>query len=630
MIFIHDTVAVFLTFLIAYLLRFNFVTKTVDFEIVLRQGIIVLLVYIVFMFISKSYAGLIRHTTIRDALNVLIANTSAVIVLIGISLFARTFGWPRLINFSLSILLIHFVVISVYLFFMRAIIKTFYEIIAGSVIQKRNVLIFGAGGMGLAVKRLIQSEISSGFRIKGFIDDNRRLQGKTVNGYNVYPFKMLTEEFVRKERIEVVIIAISELKPAKKEEIVKHTLDLDLDILETPPVENWLHGQLTLRQLHKVKLEDLLGREPIKLNMNLIQKGLKGKTILVTGAAGSIGSEIVRQLTRFDTGQIILVDQAETPVFYFMNELKFKYSYAPVNIILSDVTNRQKMENIFRKYHPEIVFHAAAYKHVPIMEGQPHEAFRVNVGGTVIVAKLSVKYGVEKFVMVSTDKAVNPTSVMGASKRICELYMQAIASMGDIKTQFVTTRFGNVLGSNGSVVELFTQEIEKGGPVTITHPDMTRYFMTTSEACQLVLEAGFMGNGGEIYVFDMGKPMKILDLANHIIKLSGFVPGKEIQIMFTGLRPGEKLHEELLSIDEIPQPTHHPKIMIATNSNGDYKDLISKTEDILKSLYSKTDLEVVESLKELVPEYVPNNGNYKEETNSLVSVNGRNHKKQGK
>jgi FlaA1/EpsC-like NDP-sugar epimerase len=503
-------------------------------------------------------------------------------------------------------------------------IKTFYEFITTSVSNNRkNVMIFGAGGMGLAVKRIVQSEINSGFRIKGFIDDNRKLQGKTVNGYKVYSQKTLTSGFVEKGKIKVIILAISDLHPSRKEEIVKLALDLDLDILETPPVDNWLHGQLTLRQLHKVKLEDLLGREPIQLNMQMIEKGLKGKTILVTGAAGSIGSEIVRQLTRFSTGRIVLVDQAETPVFYLMNELKLKYSASSVSIIIADITNRQKMENIFRKYRPEIVFHAAAYKHVPVMEGQPHEAFRVNVGGTVIVTKLSVKYGVEKFVMISTDKAVNPTNVMGASKRICELYMQAMAYIKDIKTQFVTTRFGNVLGSNGSVIELFTQEIEKGGPVTITHPDMTRFFMTTSEACQLVLEAGFMGNGGEIYVFDMGKQIKIVDLANHMIKLSGFVPGKEIQIMFTGLRPGEKLHEELLSDKEVSRPTHNPKITIAVNKMINYGELLPKIEETLDSLYKKTDQEVVSAMKEMVPEYVSSNGDYQEETRSFAVVNGK-------
>jgi FlaA1/EpsC-like NDP-sugar epimerase len=358
-----------------------------------------------------------------------------------------------------------------------------------------------------------------------------------------------------------------------------------------------------MKQLRKVEVEDLLGRDPIQLDLMRIEEGLRNKTILVTGAAGSIGSEIVRQLTKYNCKKLILIDQGETPSFYLDNELRDKFPGCKYHLVIGDVTNEPKMDYIFNKYRPEIVFHAAAYKHVPMMESNPHEAFRVNVGGTKIISELAIKYRAEKFVMISSDKAVNPTNVMGATKKICELLVQAQARRTETKTKFVTTRFGNVLGSNGSVIPIFKRQIADGGPLTITDPEITRFFMTIPEACQLVLEAGFLGEGGEIYIFDMGEPVKILDIAIKLIRLSGYRPYEDIEIKFTGLRPGEKLYEELFAVTEQQLPTHNPKISIARVAEADYDYILERINDSLLNVYKKTGTEVVEAMMEIVPGY---------------------------
>ncbi len=365
-----------------------------------------------------------------------------------------------------------------------------------------------------------------------------------------------------------------------------------------------------MRQIQKVQLKDLLGREPIELNIKRIGIGLSGKTILVTGAAGSIGSEIVRQLMIFPVKQLILVDVAETPMYHLENELRDIPHTFSTHCILADITNSDKMQAIFEEYHPEIIFHAAAYKHVPLMEENPHEAIRVNVGGTMKLLEFSITSDIKKFVMISTDKAVNPTNVMGASKRLCEMILQIRSRQAENKIQYVITRFGNVLGSNGSVIPLFTKQIEEGGPVTVTDPEVTRFFMTIPEACQLVLEAGFMGKGGEIFVFDMGRPIKIVDLAHQMIRLSGLVPEKDIKIVFTGLRPGEKLYEELLTNNENTLPTHHPKIKIARIEDFNDNEICRKIEMLLMNLYSMSKTEIFRCLEDMVPEFRSNNRNY--------------------
>ena len=435
---------------------------------------------------------------------------------------------------------------------------------------------------------------------------------------SVYGPSALSAEFIERNKIESLIIAIKALSVDRKSSIIRSSVNLGLEVLDTPEVDKWMSGQLRMPQFKRVDLEDLLGRDPIKLNINLIKKGLANKTIMITGAAGSIGSEIARQLTSFQCEKVILVDQAETPLFYVQNELREKFLDVRFQIVPADVTHAARMDHLFSEFRPDIVFHAAAYKHVSLMEENPHEAIRVNVGGTKIVTDLAIKYEVEKFVMISTDKSVNPSSVMGASKRLCEKVVQSRAQAGGHKTQFIVTRFGNVMGSNGSVIPIFARQIENGGPVTVTHPEVYRYFMTIPEACQLVLEAGFMGVGGEIFVFDMGQQVKIADLAKAMIKLSGFIPDKDIQIVYTGLRPGEKLYEELLTDAEHTIPTHHSKIKKAHVEELNGKSALSTIDKLLKDLYSYSNDEVVQIMKDLIPEYKSTNGKFKKSHSQVI------------
>ena len=606
MVLFLDMCVVYFSFLIAYILRYNFEIYTYEISLSLEQAFFVLAVYAIFMLLFKSYTGMIRHTTIKDTYKIIFSSTSALIVLILITLMSRYYEWSLLFNIPLSILLIHYGAVIMLLFFFRVSVKIFFEFATSVPKDRKNILIYGSGETGIIVKRVIEGDSKSEYQLKGFIDDDRKLQGKKVDGYHVYSRHILSKRFFEKEEIKVVIIAINNIAPAKKKEVIESIIGFGCEILDTPSFDTWINGQLQVKNLKKVNLEDLLGRDPISLDLGMIEQGLKDKTILVTGAAGSIGSEIARQLTRFKTRQLVLVDQAETPSFYLAEELKGKFSDCNYKIIISDVTRQESMEHIFKKYKPEVVFHAAAYKHVPIMEVHPHEAFRVNVGGTKNVADLSIKYGIEKFVMISSDKAVNPTNVMGATKKICELLVHGYSMRKDIKTQFITTRFGNVLGSNGSVIPIFNKQIREGGPVTITHPDITRFFMTIPEACQLVLEAGFMGNAGQIYVFDMGEPVKVLDVAMNLIRLSGLEPNKDIMIKYTGLRPGEKLYEELFSVGEHQLPTYHPKISIAQVEENNFDVILVKIDKILKSLYKIRESKLIKDMQEIVPGYKSN------------------------
>jgi FlaA1/EpsC-like NDP-sugar epimerase len=598
-----DIAAVFLTFIFAYLLRYNFESYTFSWNNALAQSLLVCIVYLVFMYLFKSYSGLIRQTTVRDTFLISVTNTTAFLLMVIITITSRKFELGQFLNIPISILMIHFGAVTVALIFFRVFIKMFYVFVSVPSASRKNVLIYGSGETGIIVKRVIESDPKSGYQLKGFIDDNIKLQGKKVDGFSVFPMSKLTEEYIESEGITVFIFAIKDISTVKKMEVLESVLNLGLEILDTPSFDQWLNGNLQVKQLRKVQIEDLLGREPIILDLKRIGEGLKDKTILVTGAAGSIGSEIVRQLAKYEYKLLVLVDQAETPSFYLNNELIEKFPECRYKLIIGDVTNLKKMNFVFKKYRPEIIFHAAAYKHVPVMEKNPHEAFRVNVGGTKNISDLAIKYKAEKFVMISSDKAVNPTNVMGASKKVCELLVHAQDRRPGIKTQFITTRFGNVLGSNGSVIPLFKKQIAEGGPVTITHRDITRFFMTIPEACQLVLEAGFMGNGGEIFIFDMGKPIKILDIAIKLIHLSGLIPYEDIEIKFTGLRPGEKLYEELFSEAEEQLPTHNPKISIAKIAEADYECILHKIDDALVNIYEKTGPEVIEAMKEIVPGY---------------------------
>jgi FlaA1/EpsC-like NDP-sugar epimerase len=603
LVLVIDMAVVYCAFLLAYMLRYNFESYPFETSTSFRQAWLVLFVYTMFMLGFKSYSGMIRHTTIKDTYKIILANFSAVLVLFPLTLLSRNNDWNQIFDIPISILLIHNGAVTVFFFFFRVGVKMFYEFASSNSHLRKNVIIYGSGEMGIVVKQVIEGDNNSPYRIRGFIDDDKKRQGKKVNGYPVYSRQILTKDFIEKEQIRTFIIAINKIAPAKKKEVIESVINLGVEILDTPMFDTWFNGQLEIKNLKKVKVEDLLGREIISLNLGKIQKGLDGKTILVTGAAGSIGSEIARQLLRFNTRRIILLDQAETPAFFLGEELKKKKSATDFKVIVGDVTRIEIMDLVFREYRPDIVFHAAAYKHVPIMENHPHEAFRVNVGGTKIVSELAIKYHAEKFVMISSDKAVNPTNVMGATKKICELLVHTLSRRPGTNTQFITTRFGNVLGSNGSVIPLFNKQISEGGPITITHPDITRFFMTIPEACQLVLEAGFMGNGGQIFVFDMGEPVKVLDVALNLIRLSGLEPHKDIKIKFVGLRPGEKLYEELFSVDEPMIPTHHPKISIARIPDSDLEIVYERIDLILTSLYSMTGRKVIEEMKEIVPGY---------------------------
>jgi FlaA1/EpsC-like NDP-sugar epimerase len=617
MVFTADISIVFIAFLIAYLLRFNFDIPDDRSVIFIWQGLTATAVYAIFCLLFKSYSGLLRHTTLTDITLVFIVTTCSAIVLIIFAQLGQWFHSADVLAIPQSIILIHYVAVSLFLFFGRIIIKLVFRFATGSTINKKRVLIYGAGELGFVVKRVILSDPRYGFHVSGFVDDDKNLHGKKINGINVLGPSALTPHFIEKNKIDSLIIAIKALSVDRKSAIIRSAIAAGLEVLDTPEVDKWLAGQLRMPQFRRVDLEDLLGREPIKLNINTIKKGLADKTILITGAAGSIGSEIARQLTSFQCNSVILIDQAETPLFYLQNELREKFLDVRFRIIPADVTNKSRMELIFNEFRPHIVFHAAAYKHVSLMEENPHEAVRVNVGGTRIVSDMAVRFGVEKFVMISTDKSVNPSSVMGASKRLCEKVVQAKAGEKGHSTQFIITRFGNVMGSNGSVIPIFAKQIENGGPVTVTHPEVYRYFMTIPEACQLVLEAGFMGHGGEIFVFDMGQQVKIADLARAMIKLSGFIPDKDIQIVYTGLRPGEKLYEELLTDAEETTSTHHEKIKKALVEEIDGNTLLEQIDLLLKELYSLCSCEVVQAMKDLIPEYHTTNGKFREVPNPI-------------
>lgn len=610
MVFAFDSGAAFLTFLFAYLLRFNFEIVEFSLDMAMRQSLLAVSVYATFELVFRSFAGLIRHTTIKDIFNVLLTTTSALAVLMIFTFAGRISAWKDVFNIPGSILVIHFVTLNAVLFISRISVKMFYEMVSVRPANKKNVLIYGAGAMGVIVKRVIGSDTENDYNIVAFLDGDKKLQRKNLEGIPVFSPMKLTSEFLEKHKVKTMIFAINDIDPSKKTDIYRIAVDLGLEVLQIPVVSDWLNGSFEVKQLKKINVQDLLSREPIQLNMKRIADGLRDKTILVTGAAGSIGSELVRQLTRFNIGKLVLVDNAETPMFHLENELLEHFAHAPIRTILADVTDQLRMDRIFKDYRPDFVFHAAAYKHVPLMEQNPYEAVRVNVGGTTILTNMAVKYGVEKFVMISSDKAVNPTNVMGASKRTCEQILRSRANLEDNKTQFVITRFGNVLGSNGSVIPIFRKQIEAGGPLTVTHPDITRYFMTIPEACQLVLEAGFMGSGGEIFVFDMGEPVKIVDLARQMIKLSGYEPDKEIKIEFTGLRPGEKLYEELLTDLEKTLPTYNTKVKIAEVADFDHEATLAKIVSLLQSAYRLSENELIAKLSAIVPEFTSTNSSY--------------------
>ena len=617
--------------LFANLLRFDFViTEILKYHITLQMGAVTLVGGLALL-LSGAHRGIIRHTSQHDSLRIVMAIT-LIVILVAMANYALlllgNLGYKVFISgieyFMIipnSVLLIFYPVSLFMLLFFRMSIKlVYYNITSYSKIEKVNVLIYGAGKEGVSVVNTFMGLQSSPFRVVGFMDDMPGKIGKSIQGVKIYAPGIITNDFLVKHNVREIIMAMPHIAEEQKTEIYNRMLGLDVTIKSVPPIESWINGELNLNQIQNVNIEDLLQRDPIRLDNQAVLKGTFGKTILVTGAAGSIGHELSRQLLYFNPRRIILVDQAETPLFELEQDLMVieleleqrKYHKQVIlEYLIADVSNEHTIAAIIRSVKPHLIFHAAAYKHVPLMEANPLEAVRVNVFGSCNLADAASAAGVEKFIMISTDKAVNPTNVMGATKRLAEIYIQSLNSRLGNKTAFITTRFGNVLGSNGSVTRTFKKQILAGGPVTVTHPEITRYFMTIPEACQLVFEAGAMGKGGEIFIFDMGKPVKILDLAKNIIRLSGFIPDREIKITYTGLRPGEKLYEELLNDKECTIATHHPKILVAKVRDYKFEEVSDLIDSLMDPFHQGDHRMVVKIMKQIIPEYISNNSVYR-------------------
>jgi len=614
-IFLLDIFSVSIAYLLANVIYYDFdfaFLLDIDFSI---RYILFIGVCSFSFYLFKMYTGIVRYTSAIDSIRILSTITFSVFILLVIKLIIQANEIERNIPTALIIFfaLFSFLILTVY----RTIIKIFFLYTKKASGSRKKTLIYGAGDLGIAVKRTLDHDVRSKNAIVGFLDDNEQKINKVIDGTKIYSSQKFSH-LIKTLNVEEVIIASHNIPSDRKNEITDVALEKNVNILTLPPVKKIMNGDLNPNQIQKIKIEDLLERAPIKINDDHILSQTKGKRILVTGAAGSIGSEIATQLGRYEPQMIILCDQAESPLHNLQLDLQDEFPNQVYHTYIADVRSTKRMQLLFETFKPHYVYHAAAYKHVPMMENHPLEAVQTNVMGTKNLADLAVEFQVEKFVFVSTDKAVNPTNIMGATKRIAEIYVQSLnnhleASLQEsIHTKFITTRFGNVLGSNGSVIPRFRDQIQKGGPVTVTHPEITRYFMTIPEACRLVLEAGTMGQGGEIFVFDMGKSVKIVELAKKMIRLSGFKPNEDIEIKFTGLRPGEKLYEELLNDLENTLPTHHEKIMIAKVRENNYDIVLMKIEELQQRLATQNKNEVVYQMKIIVPEFKSKNSIYEQ------------------
>ncbi|WP_372756062.1 polysaccharide biosynthesis protein [Labilibaculum sp.] len=606
-IFLIDILLTSIAFLLAYVLRLNYHLPEVSASVLIELGVWSIATYSFCFLITKSYRGVIRHTDLGELSRLLYSNLMAISLLFVLDYLNSEYGFGR-IDMPDMVIVLQFVFTFFFLAGFRMLVRDVYSFLL-RVEKPKHVMIYGAGELGLTAYDILSKNHNENYKIVGFIDDDRskwstQLREAPVDSYS----KGLA--FGLKKGVKILVLAISKLKKEKIREITDFCLENNWEIKILPTVDDMLQGKVAEKSVRDIKIEDILGRDPIQLNLDLISETFRGKIVMVSGAAGSIGSEIVRQLLRFPIGKLVLLDQAESALYDLQQEIKSKHGVLDNELIVTDISNPARMRTLFENHRPHIVFNAAAYKHVPLMEENPYEAVRVNVGGTRNLADLSVEFGVEKFVMISTDKAVNPTNVMGASKRICEIYIQSLAQIASNKTSFITTRFGNVLGSNGSVVPLFKKQIEQGGPVKVTHPDITRYFMTIPEACQLVLEAGAMGKGGEIFVFDMGESVKIADLAKKMIHLAGLKVDEDIKIEYTGLRPGEKLYEELLATSENTLPTYNEKILIGKVRSYNYDEVNFSISLLLESLDCEDEMMIVARMKELVPEFLSENSKY--------------------
>ena len=627
-IFTIDIFLCIIALVLAKILKNNFIITDIN-EIALYKSIVISILVNSFVFYQiKTFAGIVRYTSAQDSFRILFSVITASLVLFFINaLFVVSGSGPFIGN---ATIIIYSLFSFLFLITYRIVVKYFFMYLKNSKLDKIRIIIYGAGEAGVATKRTFDHDAKVNKTIIAFVDDDLRKVGKTIDGVRILDASDL-ENLIVKHEVDEIIFASYTIPSDRKNQVVDVCLAHDVQILNIPSPDVWAKGHVTTAQIQNLNIEDLLNRKAIEIDIDGIQSQLKNKRILITGAAGSIGSEVVRQLLKFETGLIILCDQSETALHNIYLELEESHANTNFHAFIGDVKDEKRMEFLFETYKPHYVYHAAAYKHVPLMEDNPAEAIKTNVMGTKMIADKSVKHGVHKFVMISTDKAVNPTNVMGASKRIAEIYVQSLNNslhntdhifsnglsyINDLNvkpiTKFITTRFGNVLGSNGSVIPRFKQQIEKGGPVTVTHPEITRYFMTIPEACRLVLEAGCMGKGGEIFVFDMGKSVKIVELAKKMIRLAGLIPNEEIKITFSGLRPGEKLFEELLNDNENTMPTHHEKIMIGQVREYDFKDVQLQLVKLFNYALTDHTTKVVQQMKVIVPEFKSKNSIFEE------------------
>ena len=594
---------------ISYFILFKLGVKNIEYLQSYQKYLLIIVVNILFMFLFRTYAGIIRHSTFIDLFKLLLASFCTVIALGAINF---VYYWTYKVKLlHTPVLIVYFAISFMFLFLFRLFVKEFFHLVREfrrSTLKKR-ILVLGIDEQSIAVARAILDNPNLPYYVVGFLTQRTDSKRARLLGKPIYSREKVEGNSKEDIGIDGVLIIKEMMSKDEMNNWVSLFLEKDIQVLKSPTVQKLRQSDLG-NSIKNLQIEDLLNRKPIKIENEEVRKRHFEKNILVTGGAGSIGSEIVRQVAQFNPSLIVVLDQAETPLYDIELEIKEKYPNLNFKFVMLDVANYSRLEALFERYQFSMVYHAAAYKHVPLVEDNPHEAIFTNVLGSKNVADLSSKYKVNRFVMVSTDKAVNPTNVMGATKRTAELYVQSLQNVEGNITKFITTRFGNVLGSNGSVIPLFKKQIENGGPITITHPDIMRYFMTIPEACELVLQAGTMGKGSEIFVFDMGEPVKILDLAKRMIKLSGFEPDSDIKIVFSGLRPGEKLYEELLSDDAKTLPTHNEKIMISKDPNMRHEDIDRLVKELVSTSEKPEKIEVVRILKNIVPEFKSNNSVY--------------------
>lgn len=613
LILLVDMLIVFVSFSFSYLIAGGFGFDQMDFfQYLWATGSFCLVAFPVIYF-AKLHTGLLRYSNTADLFHIFAATLSFSFLFLAFY-YGIGYRWVGLeAKFLLLVLLINFFITSTLLIAFRLLAKATYLILSRRMHNRtvHRVLIFGSDQNAVLVKQALNNDPEINYVVEGFVSTDRSMLNSYLEQKKVYHIKDLPK-LKKEKKIDEMLITKENLDARDKRIVIERCIRLGIKVLTIPPVKNWLSGKLTKKQIQKLRIEDLLQRQPIVIDQKGVKDDLHGRRVLVTGAAGSIGSEIVRQVLAYEPAILILCDHAESPLHDIQLDMEDQFPDAKMEVVLADVSNYDRMYKLFNICRPEIVYHAAAYKHVPMIENNPFEAISVNVGGTKNIADLSVHFKVDKFVMVSTDKAVNPTNVMGASKRLAEIYTQSLNGVSSSETRFITTRFGNVLGSNGSVIPRFRAQIKKGGPITVTHPEITRYFMTIPEAVQLVLEAGTTGHGGEIFVFDMGKPVKIVDLARQMIRLAGLEEGKDIDIVYTGLRPGEKLYEELLSSAESTLPTHHHKISIAKVREYVYEEASVSIDELLEINKHHENAEVVQKMKQIIPEFLSKNSIYEE------------------